>query len=219
MYFKDFYIEIYIFFSKIRWVGSGSRLLNMSYLSGNGLIRVQTHTWFLISATLWNVLLTKLWLSPAGSAANYTLIFLLLHRNFPSVFISGFDVTGKSKFGRRTCADPQRGLAARLIGNGNNWPLDSVSLMGWIGNQSYCLFGNRPSNPRMDASLSDAFRWSWISASEVSICSPGASRHKNIWTESIFLNSNQPFVHEKIKLSDLWLKSWISWRNKAWTCS
>lgn len=61
---------------------------------------------------------------------NYMLIFLLLHRNFLSVFISGSDMMGKSKFGRRTRAGPGRGLAARLIGNGNNWPLDSVSLMG-----------------------------------------------------------------------------------------
>lgn len=85
-----------------------------------------THTLFNICNTL-----KKLWLSPAGAAVNCTLIFfLLLHRNFPSVFISGFDVTGKSRFGRRSGAGPGRGPAVRLIGNGNNWPLDSVSLMG-----------------------------------------------------------------------------------------
>lgn len=91
---------------------------------------------------------------------NYMLVFLLLHRNFPSVFISGFDMMGKSKFGRRTRAGPRRGLAARLIGNGNNWPLDSVSLIVRLVSNSACLFGNCPSNPQMDTSLPDALRWS-----------------------------------------------------------
>ena len=48
------------------------------------------------------------------------------------------------------------GLVARLIGNGNNWPLGSICLMGGIGNQSYCLFGSIPCNSSMEASLSDA---------------------------------------------------------------
>lgn len=84
------------------------------------------------------------------------------HRIFLSVFISGVDVTSKSKFGRLTHAGAQRGLVARLIGVGNNWPLGSICLMGGIGNQSYCLFGRIPSNSSMEASLSDALCLSCI---------------------------------------------------------
>lgn len=83
-------------------------------------------------------------------------------RIFLSVFISGVDVTGKSKFGRLTHAGAERGLVARLIGNGNNWPLGSICLMGGIGNQSYCLFGSIPCNSSMEASLSDALCLSYI---------------------------------------------------------
>lgn len=73
-----------------------------------------------------------------------------------SVFISGVDVTGKSKFGRLSHAGAERGLVARLIGDGNNWPLGSICLMGGIGNQSYCLFGSVPCDSSTEASLSDA---------------------------------------------------------------
>lgn len=88
------------------------------------------------------------------------------HRIFLSVFISGVDVTGKSKFGRLTHAGAQRGLVARLIGNGNNWPLGSICLMGGIGNQSYCLFGSLPCNSSMEASLSDGLCISCILCSD-----------------------------------------------------
>lgn len=62
----------------------------------------------------------------------------------------------KANFAGRLGRRAQRGLVARLIGNGNNWPLGSICLMGGIGNQSYCLFGGIPSNSSMEASLSDA---------------------------------------------------------------
>lgn len=65
-------------------------------------------------------------------------------------------MTGKSKFGRLTHTGAERGLVARLIGNGNNWPLGSICLMGGIENQSYCLFGSIPCNSSMEPSFSDA---------------------------------------------------------------
>lgn len=66
---------------------------------------------------------------------------------FSCLFSSGL-LTWRAKAnlaGRLTPALGE-GLVARLIGNGNNWPLGSICLMGEIGNQSHCLFGSIPSN-------------------------------------------------------------------------
>lgn len=62
--------------------------------------------------------------------------------------------------------EPRRGLVARLIGSGNNWPLGSICLMGGIGNQSHRLFGSIPCNSSKETSLSDALRLSCILLSD-----------------------------------------------------
>lgn len=96
----------------------------------------------------------------------------------------------------------QRGLVARLIGNGNNWPLGSICLMGGIGNQSYCLFGSIPSNSSMEASLSDALCLGCILLSDhtllwtlvlaLYICHKSVNNYKiltpAVFFKSIFLN-------------------------------
>lgn len=117
------------------------------------------------------------------------------HRAFLSVFISGVDVTGKSKFGRLTHAGAERGLVARLIGNGNNWPLGSICLMGGIGNQSYCLSGSIPCNSSMEASLSDALCLSCILNSD-----PTCYKWQQEFWYGIF--SNQYFLDVSLVLQN-----------------
>lgn len=106
--------------------------------------------------------LKPLWITQAHSAPS-----TWRHGAFLSVSISGVDVTGKSKFGRLTHAGAERRLVARLIGNGNNWPLGSICLMGGIGKQSDCLCGSLPCSLSLDASLSDApHPRAWSTAAE-----------------------------------------------------
>lgn len=173
------------------------------------------HAHFLISSTCWTVPPTKLWPNPAGAAGNYR--YFCCSTEISCLFSSAaLTWRARANLAGGLVRGPQRGLAARLIGNGNNWPLGSISLMGWIGNQSYCLFGKRPSNPWTDASLPDES--SLLNSASAVRKHPDVEQNRDFSTDVSYYRSDQTFVHERIKLADLSRKSWIIWGTNALNC-